>query len=227
MFFCNDFNAHWFILQAKTTTFVMFRHFKLIWAATLMLQCRCSPQVALQCFEESAPPAINCTIETSRQCTGYEYMWMDSKNNIICNSGDSNYECNWDNQTFVSRVLPKGAKCETYKVSIETSCGFAHSDISLTHCNNGELFFGFVSIVVKESSLNTIIVLSKVHDPTFLQPTDNQTFLWWKSLLWSSPFSLFILIWLFLCKIMTNNGIFKGFTKERIPRCFSHLRHAL
>lgn len=119
----------------------MFQHFTLIWAATLMLQCMCSLRVELQCPKEGAPPAINCTINTT--CIGLDYMWMDSNNNSICNSSDSNYKCKWNNKTFVSLLLTKGAKCETYKVFIETTCGFNHSVIPLTHCDNGELFFWF------------------------------------------------------------------------------------
>lgn len=141
-FVCNDINTYQFILQAKTTTFVMCWHFKLIWAVTLMMQCRCNTQlVSLHCSEDGAAPVINCTIWTDEKCVGYQYMWMDSNNKSICNSGNSNYKCEWDNQTFVSLVFTKGAECDTYKVFIEASCGLANSIVSVTHCGAGELLF--------------------------------------------------------------------------------------
>lgn len=217
-FFCNGINTYWFILQVKTTTFVMFWNFKLIWAATLMLQCRCSTQaVSLQCSEESAAPATNCTIQMEIECIGFEYMWTDSKNSSICDSGDSNYECKWDNQTFVS-LVSKGAICETYKVFIETSCGFAKSDISVTRCGNGELLFVFsLHICVR---IFTDYDHCSSQDPTStpspIPPTDGPSHF---------PVAevsavicvLVVLMTLFiLCKI---KGIFKGFTNERIPRC--------
>lgn len=128
----------------------MLWHSKLFWAATLMLQCRCSTQangqlVSLQCSEDVAAPAINCTIEAEKNCTGYQYMWRhsESKNGNICLRGDSNYKCAWDNRTFVSLVFTMGVKCETYQVFIDTSCGIAKSDISVTHCRKGELFLFF------------------------------------------------------------------------------------
>lgn len=121
----------------------MFWHFKLIWAAVLMLQYRriCStevynPAVSLKCTEEGAVPAINCTINlTLHDCMGDEFKWKDFEGNDICNSGD--YDCDWDNRTYVSLVITKAAKCEPYKVSIDATCGVGSSEISVTHCGDG------------------------------------------------------------------------------------------
>lgn len=133
----------------------MFWHFKLIWAASLMLQCRCSTQgthqlVSLRCSQEGKAPAINCTILTEAGCVGDQYMWSDSNSsNDLCKSGDSNYQCKWDNRTFVTLVFTKEAKCGTYRVFIEMSCGIAKSNTAVTHCDNGKLFCLCLSIFVK------------------------------------------------------------------------------
>lgn len=133
------------VLQAGKTTFVMFWHFKPMWAAVLMLHYRgsCStkvsrPGVSLNCTEKGAAPAVNCTINLALpDCMGELYMWKDFEGNDICNSGD--YECEWDNQTYVSLVITKAAKCEPYEIFIDTTCGMTHSEISVTHCGDGEL----------------------------------------------------------------------------------------
>lgn len=125
--------------------FVMFLQFKLIWAAVLMLQYRrvCStevsqPGVSLMCTGGSTAPAINCTINlTLHDCMGDQFTWWDSEGNDICNGGDLNYECDWDNLTYVSLAITKATACGPYEVFIDTTCGTARSKIM--HCGYGEL----------------------------------------------------------------------------------------
>lgn len=201
----------------------MFWHFKLFWAAALVLQCGFRTQgagVSLRCSQEGAAPAINCTIQTEMKCMGYEYLWMDSKDNSICMSGDSN--CEWDNRTFVSLVFTRGAKCETYKVFIETSCGIANSDISVTHCINGKLRFSFC-VHICERILTDYDHCLNQGPPSILPvipPTNGPP---------ESPVVninagiivvLTVLIILFiLCTIMIKKGIFKNVMKDKRPCC--------
>lgn len=122
----------------------MLLHFKLIWAAVLMVQYRRSsgekslkPVVSLQCEERGSPTAIHCNITAPAGCTVDQYLWRDSEGNNICSSGDWNYSCDCDNRTFVSLVITK-ATCGIYRVDIDTAHGVAHSEFSVKHCVEGE-----------------------------------------------------------------------------------------
>lgn len=98
------------------------------------------PLVSLTCnktveVEAGRGLKLNCTIQLLEEhCHGDEYIWEDSKHNIICSSTTSrtvNDSCEWDKKTYVSLVIGEVTKNRTYTLQILTDCGDARSSITV------------------------------------------------------------------------------------------------